>query len=217
MRKVEASMLLVVIIAFILGAYLYPYFPDQIASHWNIRGEVNGYMPKLAGLFIMPVIAFLFFLLFLAIPRIDPLKYNIEKFRGYYERFVLLVILFLFYLDLLVIWWSLGARFNLIQYLAPAFAILIYYAGILMEKAKRNWFIGVRTPWTMSSDKVWNKTSKVGGLLFKIAGIIALIGTVLPDYAIFLIVVPIILFTVYLFVYSYQEYEKEVKGKRRQS
>jgi len=74
-----------------------------------------------------------------------------------------------------------------------------------------NWFIGIRTPWTLSSEKVWDKTHKIGGRLFKIAGIIAIGGILFQNYAIFFIIVPILLAAIYSVVFSYIEYQKEIK------
>jgi uncharacterized membrane protein len=150
-------------------------------------------------------------LLFMIIPRIDPRKSNIEKFRKYYDNFVLLIIVFLFYIYLLTIFWNMGFRFNMITLLSPAFAILFYYSGVLIENAKMNWFIGIRTPWTLSSEKVWDKTHKIGGKLFKIAGIIAIAGMLFPSYAIFFILVPMLSAAIYSVVFSYIEYQKETK------
>jgi len=93
----------------------------------------------------------------------------------------------------------------------PAMAALFYYCGILVENAKRNWFIGIRTPWTLSNEKVWEKTHKLGGKLFKAAAIIILFGIVLKGYALLFILVPVIFVSFYLIVYSYVEYQKEVK------
>lgn len=100
----------------------------------------------------------------------------------------------------------------MIQFLAPAFGMLFYCCGILTENAKRNWFIGIRTPWTLSNEKVWEKTHKIGGKLFKIAGVIALLGIAFQSYALFFILVPVILVATYTTVYSYIEYQKEIKG-----
>jgi uncharacterized membrane protein len=95
--------------------------------------------------------------------------------------------------------------------LAPAFGVLFYCCGIVMENAKMNWFIGIRTPWTLSSENVWNKTHRLGGVLFKAAGVISVAGFLLPQYAIFIMVGPVLLFSLYLVVYSYIEYRKEKK------
>lgn len=209
MRKSKIIISLIILISFAFGVYFYPQMPDKIATHWNIQGEVDGYMSKFWGLFLMPFISLGLFLLFLLIPRIDPLKANIEKFRKYFDAFIILFTLFLFYLYLLTVFWNIGMRFNMIQFLSPALGMLFYYCGILIENAKRNWFIGIRTPWTLSNEKVWEKTHKIGGKLFKISGAVAFLGILVPDYAIFFILIPAILSAVYTAVYSYFQYQKE--------
>ena len=209
MRKSEVIVLGVILLSFIIGIYFYPQMPEKIAAHWNTQGQVDGYMSKFWGLFLMPLLSMILFLLFIAIPKIDPLKHNIEKFRKYYDGFVVLIIVYLFYVYLLTIFWNIGIRFSMVQPLAPAMGILFYYIGILTENAKRNWFIGIRTPWTLSSEGVWEKTHKIGGKLFKIAGIITFIGVFFESYALFFILVPIILVATYTIIYSYFEYQKE--------
>jgi len=209
-RKNEIIILGIILFSFIFGIYFYPQMPEKIASHWNVQGQVDGYMPKFWGLFLMPLISAGLFLLFIAIPKIDPLKTNIEKFRKYYDGFIILIIIFLFYLHLLTIFWNMGIRFDIIQLLAPAFGILFYYCGILTENVKRNWFIGIRTPWTLSNDAVWDKTHKFGGKLFKISGIVVLFGIFFRNYALFFILVPVILVAICTIIYSYVEYQKEL-------
>lgn len=211
MRKSEMIVLGIIVLSFIIGIYFYPRMPAAVASHWNERGEVDGYMSKFWGLFLMPFISVGLVLLFVLIPKIDPLKANIEKFRRYFDVFVVLTVVFLLYLYLLTILWNMGLRFDMIQLLAPALGILLYYCGVLIEKAKRNWFIGIRTPWTLSSDKVWEETHKIGGRLFKVTGVVALLGVLLPDYAMLFVLVPILLVAAYTIVYSYFEYQKEAR------
>jgi len=206
MRKSELIVLVIVLLSFAIAVHFYPQMPEKMASHWNAKGQVDGYMSRFWGLFLMPTISLGLLVLFILIPMIDPLKENIEKFRTYFDGFIVLLILFLFYIYLLTIFWNIGMRFNMTRLLAPALGALYYSIGILTENAKRNWFIGIRTPWTLSDDRVWDKTHKIGGRLFKIAGIIALLGFFFPSIAIYFMVVPVILVAVYTFVYSYFEY-----------
>lgn len=208
-KYIQTLILCLILASFLFGVFLYPYMPERMASHWGAKGNVNGYMPKLLGLFLMPVISVILFLAFIIIPRIDPLKGNIAKFRGYFDRFILLIFGFLLYLFILTILWNLGYRFNIIQLLAPSLGLIIYYAGVLTENAKQNWFIGVRTPWTLSSETVWNNTNRLAGKLFKAAGILAALGAIFPRYAIYVILIPVILAAVYPFIYSYHEYQRE--------
>jgi len=211
MRKSDIFIIGIIIVSFAIGLYFYPQMPEKLASHWNTRGHVNGYMPKFWALFLMPFLSIGLFLLFIFIPKIDPLKNNIKKFRKHYDWFVVSVILFLFYIYLLTIFWNIGIKFNMTQFLMPGLAALFYCCGVLLKNVKRNWFIGIRTPWTLSNEKVWDKTHKIGGKLFKISGIIALIGIILPDYAPFFILVPVFFSVTYVFAYSYFEYRKVKK------
>jgi len=154
----------------------YPSLPDQIASHWNTVGEADGYMDKLVGLFMLPGVMAAMLGLYFVIPKIDPLKENIESFRAYYNGFWIFFFVFFAYIFGLTLVWNLGYSFNLIATMTPAFSLMLYMAGVLIENAKRNWFVGIRTPWTLSSDVVWNKTHQLGGKLFKIAALLPLIA-----------------------------------------
>jgi len=209
MRKTQLAIIFIILLSFVVGFYFYPRMPEIMASHWDDQGGVNGYMSKCSSLFFMPFISIFLFLLFILIPKIDPLKENIEKFRKYYNGFILLIIVFFFYLYLLTIYWNLGYKFNMVVFLVPAFSILFYYCGILVENAQRNWFIGIRTPWTLSSDSVWEKTHKLGGKLFKINGLIALLGLFFQEWAFLFVIIPAISLSIYTVLYSYFEYQKE--------
>ena len=129
MKKSEIAVLLLILASFVIGLYYYNYpgMPERMASHWNAQGQVDGYMSKFWGLFLMPFVSLGIFLLFLAIPKIDPLKTNIEKFRSYFDTFLFLIILFLFYIYLLTLFWNLGFTFDMMQMLFPAFAVLFFY------------------------------------------------------------------------------------------
>jgi uncharacterized membrane protein len=187
--------------------------PYDMASHWNAAGEVDGYISKFWGLFLMPIISVAMFLLFVFLPLLDPLKDNVKKFRSYYDGFMIMMTAFMFYLYVLTLMWNIGYKFNMLIWLTPSFAILFYYSGMLMEHAKRNWFIGIKTPWTLSSDDVWDKTHKLGAKLFKLTGIICLLGMILPVYAIWFVLVPVLSTSVVTIVYSYVLYKR--KGKKK--
>ena len=206
MKKKELLILGIILLSFIIGLLVYPSMPNKMASHWNSEGKVDGYMSKGFGVFLMPVVALGVFILFLIIPKIDPLKKNIKRFRKHYDTFILLIILFLFYIYLLTIFWNKGARFNMGSAVIPGVAVLLYFAGILIENAKQNWFIGIRNPWTLSSKKVWDKTHEKGATMFKACAVIAFIGVVAGKYAMWFVLIPVIVTVVYLFVYSYLEY-----------
>ncbi|MDZ7290365.1 MAG: SdpI family protein [candidate division KSB1 bacterium] len=212
LKKIEFVMLGMVLIAFALGIYFYPQMPERVASHWNARGEVDGYMSKFWGMFLLPIILVPMVLLFIAIPRIDPLKANIAKFRKYFDGFITLLTIFLLAIYLQTILWNKGMHISPNITFPIGLGLLFFYIGILCDNAKRNWFIGIRTPWTLSNEKVWEKTHRLGGKLFKIAGVLALIGVFFRSLALFFVLVPVILVAVFTIVYSYFAYQKETKG-----
>jgi len=204
-------MLILVVISFAIGTYFYPLMPPMMVSHWNNQGIVDGYMTKSWALFLMPIISLAMVGLFLLLPKIDPLKANYSKFRKYYDNFILLIIGFLFYIYCLSIAWNLGVRFDMTLAMVPALAALFYYAGILLENAKSNWFVGVRTPWTLSSEKVWDKTNKLGAKIFKLFGIASFLRILFGGVFLLWLVAALIIASLCLVVYSYLEFKKETE------
>ncbi len=201
-------MVAIFIASLAISIYFYPFVPEKMASHWNAEGKVNGYMPKNVALFLIPFIILFLSLLFIAIPKVDPLKSNIESFKKYYDGFVILFLIFMLSLHIQIILWNIGLKIPFNLFIPSWTAILFFYIGILLENAQQNWFIGIRTPWTLSSEKVWNKTHRLGGKLFKIAAFIALAGIFFPKYAIWFILLPALAFAFCLIAYSYFEYQK---------
>jgi uncharacterized membrane protein len=208
MKKGYIAIICIIALSFLIGIYLFQYMPERMASHWDIRGAVDGYTSRFWALFLMPIMSIVLLALFLAIPMIDPLSENIEKFRGYYDSFVVMIIAFMFYIHLLTLFWNLGREFNMQSFMAPAFGILFFYCGVLISNTKRNWSIGIRTPWTLSNDKVWNETHELGGKLFKLTGLICAFGMFFPQYAIIFVTVPALISVVLSLASSYFFYHK---------
>lgn len=184
--------------------------PEQMASHWNTANQVDGYISRFWGAFLMPIVTLGILALFLVIPNIDPLKANIVQFREYFNSFIALIVAFMVYMHILTILWNLGYdQFKMSTAMLPALGLLFLFAGIMMRKAKRNFFIGIRTPWTLSSDHVWDKTHQLGSTLFIISGALSMLGAFFEDYAVWFILAPILVSTIFLLVYSYVLYQQE--------
>jgi len=207
-KKTNLIIISIIVLSFLSALYLYPQLPDRVASHWNAQGQIDGYMPKFWGVFLMPAITLAIFLLFLLIPIIDPLKKNIDKFRNYFNWLIILIVVFLLYVYSLTVFWNLGYRFNMTLFMTPAVGLLFFYIGVILKHAERNWFIGIRTPWTLSSDVVWKKTHQLGAKLFKVAGIIAILGIFFAENALWFAIIPAIASSLFLLVYSYFEHKK---------
>lgn len=201
--KIGWVSLAVVLASFVVGWYFYPLLPERVASHWNSVGQVNGYMSRFWGAFLMPIISLVMYGFFLLIPLMDPKNENIQKFRKYFDMFILLLFLFMFYIFGLTLAWNLGHQINLIQYMAPAFTVLFVFIGYMMSKTEMNWSIGIRTPWTMSNPVVWRKTHMLGAWLFGSAGVLALGGMFFPNQALWFVLAPILLAAAISMIYSY--------------
>lgn len=202
-------MVLLAAVASVLAA---PSLPEQLVTNWDASGVANDTMPRNAVLVGGPALALGVVVLFEAIPRIDPLGENIAKFSGIYDGLAVLTTGFVAYVHGLVLAWNLGYEFEIVQAISPAIAVLFVAIGFLLERAERNWFVGIRTPWTLSSDEVWRHTHDRTAPLFKAAGVVALGGLVVPDYFLYLVVGPAVAITVFATVYSYLDYRRVGNG-----
>jgi len=213
-RTTTIIILLMLVIGTTAGLLLWNRLPDQMASHWDINDQVNGYMPKVWGVFLMPLIVLGMSVLFLVIPSIDPLKANIAQFRDAFNLFIVLIVAFMLYVHGLSLAWNLGYDdFKMSTSMLPAMGLLFIFIGFMLRKAKRNFFIGIRTPWTLSSDTVWDKTHHLGAVLFMASGVLAFIGGIFGGLTAFwFLFVPLIGSTVFLLVYSYVLYQQETKA-----
>lgn len=203
-----------ILTAVIAGLLLWEQLPDQMASHWNANDQVDGFMPKFWGVFLMPLVILGMLGLFRTIPSIDPLKTNIAEFRGAFNLFILLISAFMLYVHGLTLAWSLGYQtFKMSAAMLPFLGVLFFFIGYMLKQAKRNFFIGIRTPWTLSSDTVWNKTHQLGSVLFMASGGLAIIGSFLSgETAFWLFFIPLMTSVAVLFIYSYILYRNETRG-----
>jgi uncharacterized membrane protein len=206
--------IILIAIAISAGVVLWNQLPDQMASHWGINDQVNGTMPKFWGVSLMPLVTLGMLALFLIVPSIDPLKANIAKFRESFNLFIVLIIAFMLYIHGLTLAWSLGYQdFKMSAAMLPFMGVLFIAVGFMLRKAKRNFFIGIRTPWTLSSDSVWDKTHQLGAILFMISGALAIIGGFFGGMTAFwLMFVPLIGSSLFLVIYSYVLYRQETKA-----
>mgnify|MGYP000205647394 CR=1 FL=1 len=198
----------IVAVTGILGIAVMGRLPDQVAIQFGPSGQPDDYAGKAFALALVPGLQAVMLAVFAVLPRIDPLGENIRKFGDMYNWLVVVIVGFLGYVHGTVLLWNVGYEFAVTQAVVPAVAVLYYFIGVVMERAEQNWFVGIRTPWTLSNEQVWQDTHALGGTLFKIAAAIALGGLVLPQYAVVLIAGPAALLAVITTVYSYWDYRR---------
>lgn len=219
MKRLDWFLLFLILLSFFIGFYFYPILPDQIPMHWNIQGEVDNYAGKLFGIIFMPGLNLALFVLFILLPYIDPRKENYQKFSRVYTIFRWTMHLFFMILYLLTLVYALNEGKELpsylsIPFLVPLFvSVLFIIIGNYLGKIKDNFFIGIRTPWTLSSKEVWYKTHRLAGRLFVLSGFLGVIGSFFPGMISFIMLMgPIMISTIYILIYSYLEYRKEQKN-----
>lgn len=208
MKAASIATITLIVLAFLLSAFYFPQMPDEMATHWNASGEADGFMPKFWGIIFTPLLMAMLAGLMYFLPFIDPLRRNIEKFREHYEGFIAVLMGFLLLVHLQTILWNSGTKIDPGITVSLGLAVLMVYLGFMLGKAKRNWFIGIRTPWTLSSDEVWDSTHALGSKLFIAAGLIVLVGTFIPEYRFLLVFLPVIAAALIPAVYSYFEFRK---------
>lgn len=195
-----------------IGLLAYPYLPDPMASHWNAEGMADEYMPKFWGVALFPIVMALLYLFYVGIPKLDPLGKNIKSFRKDYDMFWLIMGGFFLYLMTLSLAWNFGYRFDFGAFILPALALIFFFAGELMEHSRRNWFIGVRTPWTLSSDAVWSDVNGKTGRLFKVAALAPIVAMIVAaPYSIFVAITPVVLVALWSIGYSYHAFKRHHK------
>jgi uncharacterized membrane protein len=208
MRKWIPAIL--ILAAVIITIAVYPRLPEQIPTHWSMSGEVNGWSNRMWGAWMLPLIMAVVWLFMRAIPHIDPRKANYEKFSGMYDALVILILAFMLLMHVVVLLSATGNVIRMDRVVMPATGIFIAIMGVLLPRAQPNWFVGFRTPWTLTSDLSWERTHKAGGALFIALGLLIVASTfIAPERAIWLLVVAGLGVVAFLFIYSYQVWKQD--------
>ncbi len=175
-RVLRASPLLIIITlaCFVFGIWAYPGLPGMVPTHWNVRGEVDGWSSKTFAVFFFPAMALGFYFLFDVLPSLDPNKHRYEQFAGSYSLIRSAMVLFMDGIYLTTIIAGLGRSLNIGLIVRLAVSLLIIALGDQMGKVKQNWFVGFRTPWTLSSQENWRRTHRFGAKTMVAGGLLSL-------------------------------------------
>jgi uncharacterized membrane protein len=175
--KVELPQLVLVVGMLAAALVVWPSAPDRIPIHWNLEGEVDGYGGKFMGLLFLPLLAAGLYLLLRFIPHIDPGRANYSRFAGTYGviRFTIMVVMAVIYAVTLLVMRGYSVRIETVMPLLIGGMFMVL--GAVIGKVRPNWFVGVRTPWTLSSKLAWTKTHRLAGWLFIGAGMLTIAGS----------------------------------------
>jgi len=210
--KNEIPLMAIVSLPFIYLAYIWNELPEKVPMHWNIKGEIDRFGEK-SELLLMPILLpLLIYIIFLIVPKIDP-KNKISKMGNKYQHIKILLTIFMSILALFIIYLAKNQSFANPNYIVLLIGILYIIFGNYFKTIKANYFIGIRTPWTLENETVWKETHKLGGKMWFVGGIIVVISSLIldkqPNFALFMIITGII--TIIPIAYSYFKFKNLIK------
>lgn len=165
----------------VLAAWAWSQLPAdaQVPVHWGVDGRPDGFADKTIGLFLLPGIAGLIAILLAVIPSIEPRRANLERSGKPYGATWIGVMLLLGVIHVLAVGVALGAALDVTRIVLVGTGVLFVVIGNYLPKTRPNYLLGIRTPWTLTSDLSWTRTHRVGGRLFMLEGAILAISGLL--------------------------------------
>src|SRR5436190_3629451 len=205
--------LVIAALALIVSIWAYPQLPPTIATHWNVRGTADGFSGRATAVLIMPLVIIGLTGLFNVLPKLDPRRANYAKFIDTYWLIANAVILFILIGHGMIVATGLGYAVKVDRFMPIGIGLLFIVLGNYLTRVEPNWFIGIRMPWTLSSDTVWRKTHRTGGWLMVVGGFVLAASVFLPHGAFLpLLIAAILIVAVIPVVQSYVLWKRE-QGK----
>jgi len=172
--------LVVAALAAAVSVWVYSRLPAMVATHWNLQGVPDGYSPRFWAAAIMPLATLGLTGLFNVLPRMDPRRENYAKFLNSYWLIANAVLAFSGLAHVLILANGLGYTLQVDRIVPVGIGLLFAFLGNYLTRVEPNWFVGVRTPWTLSSDTVWRKVHRTAGWLFVVAGLVIAAAAFMP-------------------------------------
>lgn len=194
---------------------LFDRLPDQVATHWGVDGQPDGYSSRAVAAFLLPGFILLLAGLFQVLPRLDPLKRAYTETSSPYWVIANATLLFTAVLHVALLGFAVGWPVRIATVVPVGVGGLFVIIGLLMERMPPSWFMGIRTPWTLSSEAVWLRTHQVGGVCFIVAGILLVVaGFVHPEGLLMTLMVLAAVSAAIPVAYSYVAWRAEQRGGR---
>jgi uncharacterized membrane protein len=180
-RRPFAPLLLAAMWAFAL--VVFRRLPAEIPTHWNLAGEVDGWGPRFPAAFLAPAVATGVWLLMRFQASIDPRRDEVERSTPTRRLLAEILVAFMAVVEVLTLGIALGWPLDMGEAMWPLLGLLFVALGNYMPRVRPNWYLGVRTPWTLASDAVWRDTHRLAGWAFVAAGVLTAGAMFLPVHA----------------------------------
>ena len=158
------------------SAAMYSRLPEQIPTHWNMRGEIDDYSSRVWAAWLMPAVLLAMAIILPRLPAIDPRRQNYEKFRPSYDLVINAVMTLIAGMHGVTLGAALGWPVPIMKITPIMVGVLFVVLGNVLPRARPNWLFGIRTPWTLTNDRVWERTHRLGGMTFVGAGLLLIIS-----------------------------------------
>jgi len=205
----------IIAIQIIVAVYGFIVLPDIVPIHWGANGQVNGYGPKWVDTFLFPLITIgvyvLVRVLVVAGPRLGGRQTTAANLQ-IAKIIIVGVMLFMLIIQLAILAASLGIGFDMAMVITLALSVLFIFIGNYLGRVRRNFWMGIRTPWTLTNATVWERTHRLGGWLFVAVGLIGIPCSFIPSLRLWGVVVPIVAVSIFLYIYSYVYYRQQTQG-----
>lgn len=209
--KREFPLIVIVLLPFIYLAFIWNQLPDKVPMHVNIKGEIDRFGDKIELLLIPVLLPLLMYIIFLVIPKIDP-KNKLNKMGNKLQTIKVLVTILMSVLALFLLY-SAKIQFFNPNYISLLMGILYMIFGNYFKTIKANYFLGIRTPWTLENETVWKETHKFGGKIWLLGGFIVMASSLIldiqPNFIILIIITAILV--IIPIVYSYFKFQNLTK------
>ncbi len=205
----EVLIWLVVLLPFLYCMYVWDQLPDRVPTHWGMDGQVDDYSSKAFGLLMMPVINVISAVILFFVPSIDPRRQNLELIGTKFQSLRLAIAFFISVLFYLIVQAMKGTPHILNTVFVTIF-LLFAFLGNYMRALRPNYFVGIRTPWTLENPEVWKQTHAVGGRMwFYLSLLMVPVAYFTPEENLGWVVVPaFVVIALSPVVYSYFAYKR---------
>lgn len=206
-RTINRTMIItsiVCLIPFFISSIFYNALPDKVATNFDFNGIPNGYSSKMFAAFGLPAIMLIINIILNFFIDNDPRKANVSKTIKTISKWIIPIMSII--MQSVTMIYAVGKNINISMFVSILIGIMIMVLGNYLPKCKQNYTVGVKTPWTLNNEEVWNKTHKMSGYLWVIGGGIITISSFIQIKYITLFVFVIIGFVP--IIYSYVLFKK---------
>jgi uncharacterized membrane protein len=173
-RKYYLVAMLLTVAVLVATVVAYPRLPDSLATHWNLHNQPNGYSPKWTLFLVGPGLMAFMMLLMYVLPWLSPKNFEVDSFRSTYLQIMLMLVCMMACLYAVTLWAGLGHAVDVGRAIVGGICLIFALLGNLMGKVRRNFYIGVRTPWSLANEQVWNATHRVAAKTLVAGGLLGL-------------------------------------------